>query len=673
MSRQPRADSPAGYSRRLSWAAIPLLAIAAYITVTQLDFLGDDLWLLNEARKSGLVLGVFAPGANWFFYRPLGTLFIWQLGWQLWGFNPLPYHLLGLLAHSLASLALGLWLVELTHKHTVAWVAAAFFAVFPLHMEAVGWVASQWDVWAALLGLLSLWCFTRWWRQHDNNLLYALSLFFFAVGIFTKESLLTFIPVFALTAWTADSQDGNRAAYSQTALNWRRLTVALLPFVAVLALNVGIRLAVLGRLGGYPEARTDYQEFIWDSLIDFARLLVSPVSSLVFGAAVPQVVGLLFTLGLLLGLTIYGRVNARLLLLAFAWILLTLLPVLNFGVDTQSLKSARFLYLPSIAHCIIVATLLYSAFQALMTAAPRFQQVWRIARVSVVGLLLLLGVATTWAQLGPWRAVSIQSRVVDDELLRLIPPPQQPRLGQLWWYIKNQPSFAYGVDVLSLGFSYRRYFNGKGDVPYTQSVQSISDLPLVANPHDAFVVRFYHEKSENLFHVDYVSGITTDSPPPAGEEVGEDLLLWDFTKCAPDTLKEWRAVQAQTECTPGAGLSFKPMGPGGQLSNSGLDYNTKGGTRFLRLRVAVRYGPMEGAGAQTPSETVSKWFWSDRPGGWSEERSRTLRLKRDVQTHVYWSFVPVEDTGGLVQELRFDPSNANLDAQVRWIAADLVR
>lgn len=657
---------------RWYWAAIPLLAIAAYISTAQMDFLGDDLWLLNEARKSGLILDVFVPKADWYFYRPLGTLFTWQLGWQVWGFNPVPYHLLSVLAHSLVSLVLGLWLAELTGKPALAWLAAAFFAVFPLHVEAVAWLAAQWDLWAALFGLLSLWSFTRWWRKREGKTLYLLSVFFFAAGLFTKESLLPFLPVFAATAWAAGKNPGELFGHGPRAFNWRRLTLALVPFLGVLGLNLGIRLVFLGRIGGYPNARLEYQEFIWSALIDCGRLLLSPINIRALGVATSQVLGVMFTFGLLFGLTLFGRANVRLIALAFTWLLLTLAPVLNLGVNTATLESSRFLYLPSIAYSVIVGAILYSAIRAVRAAGPWRYRVTRTALISGVGLLLVGGVVLSWAQIRPWRAVSVQARVLDAELLRLIPPEQRPR--PMRWFVKNRPHFAYGLDVFSLGFGFRRFFNGQGDVPVPEIVESTSDAPVVEQPDDAFVVRFYYDEREDLFHADYLSGVTAGRPPPTGRQVGDNLLLWDFTSCAPEALKEWEVAQARIQCAPGRGLLFVPASVDGQMVNTDLDYDTnEAGTRFVRVRVAAQYDPVEDTGPDASAERSSQWFWTGEQVGFSEERSKRLRLKKDGEQHVYWSFIPADDTGGMLRGLRFDPINAEVNARILWIAVDQVK
>ncbi len=392
--------------------------------------------------------------------------------------------------------------------------------------------------------------------------------------------------------------------------------------------------------------------------------------------AVSEVVGVLFTVGLLVGLTLFGRPLARLLAIVATWLLLTLLPVLNLGVNIANLGSSRFLYLPSIAYSVIIGAILYSAIRAVRPAGSWRPRLARTALVSGVGLLLVAGAVFSWVQIRPWRTVSVQSQVLDAELLRFIPPERRPR--PMWWFVKNRPHFPYGVDVFSLGFGFRRFFNGQGDVPFVEMVESTSDVPVVEQANDAFVIRFYHDASEDLFHADYISGVTSARPPPSGLGVGDNLLLWDFTQCAPDVLKEWVVAQAQTECTPGSGLLFKPLSEDGQMTNTALAYDTdEAGSRFVRLRVAVQYDSIEDTGQQASNEAStersSQWFWTDKGSEWSEERFKSLRLKKDGEPHVYWSFVPIEDTGGLLQGLRFDPVNAELNARVQWIAVDLVK
>jgi hypothetical protein len=188
------------------------------------------------------------------------------------------------------------------------------------------------------------------------------------------------------------------------------------------------------------------------------------------------------------------------------------------------------------------------------------------------------------------------------------------------------------------------------------------------------VVSFDYDSRDNLFHVDYLSGVTADLSLPSGHEAGRNLLLWDFTTCDPSVLKQWDVMQAQAECTLGEGLIFNPSGADGQLANPNLVYNIdQTGERFVRVRVAVQYDPIEDKSLEPSAWVVGQLFWTDRQDEWSEEHSQSQRLRRDGKGHVYWAFVPIDVAGSVVQGLRFDPSNLELGAHIRWIAIDQVK
>lgn len=356
--------------RRWYWAVIPLLAVLAYISVLGVGFLSDDFILLYQGQQSGIDASIFVPAPHWYLYRPLGMMLIWQFGGQVWGFNPLPFHIQGLLLHAGVSLWLGLWLAEATGKRGLGWLAGALFAVFPLHLEAVAWLAAQWDTLAVFFGLLSLWLFTLWWRHTERRpwCLYLLSVFSYGLAIFTKESMLAFLPMFGVSAWLATSRLDRKG--------WMRVGIALLPFAALLAFNAGLRLVSWGHLGGYGHIQIDYSALIpvaWDQLISYAKLLLSPVNSSVFGRGPEQLVGLLVTLALLVGLMRYGWRQRRVLLTAGVWIIVALAPVFLVALTPVfllpvpntpgDLQNNRFLYLAAGGYCVGVAALIYAAMQ----------------------------------------------------------------------------------------------------------------------------------------------------------------------------------------------------------------------------------------------------------------------------------------------------------------------
>jgi hypothetical protein len=337
---------------------VPLLAVVAYARALSVGFLGDDFVLLAFARLPGVDWSALLPHSpHWPSYRPVGVLLTWELGWALWGANPLPYHLVSLLIHAATALLLGLWLADATRAPLLGWLAGALFAVFPIHTEAVAWVAAQWDEWAALFGLAGLALFTAWWRRAGGPGgagLYAGALIGYTLSIFAKESTLAFLPVFAAAAWLAAPPAGRV---------WPRLGLALVPFGAVLALNVGLRLAVGGTLGAYQEASTDYVTFFWTELLNRIRILLAPLNPAVAGEAAVQIVGALTSLGLLLGLMYFGYRQRAVLAVAGLWIVLTLAPILNLGMQSGDLENNRFFYLPIAGYCVVLAALITPALR----------------------------------------------------------------------------------------------------------------------------------------------------------------------------------------------------------------------------------------------------------------------------------------------------------------------
>ncbi|MDQ6693252.1 MAG: hypothetical protein M3014_02350, partial [Chloroflexota bacterium] len=442
---------------------------------------------------------------------------------------------------------------------------------------------------------------------------------------------------------------------------WRRLALSMVPLCAVLALNVGIRLAAYGKIGGYAAVSTDYGSFYWDSLLNAAHVLLAPVNSSQLGQTLAQVVGGLSSLALLTGLILYGREHRRLLTLCGAWLFLTLIPVLNLYINRVNLTGNRYLYLPAAGFCIGVAALAYSALQH----GGAHRKVVCAATCTVLALSAIL----CWVQLAPWHTISVEAAEYHDELLRLIPPPPQPRPAPMTWYVQDQPAFEQGVDVLNLGFGYRRYFIGDGDVPGVVAVENTDTKPLASDGYDAFVMQFLYKSPVQRYDVVNLSGITGDSPPPTSNEAGDNLRVWDFRKCMGPAIAQWQPYMAQPSCAVDKGLRVRPMSDDAHLLNPTFSSATvKTGARFLRIRASVQYPAIT-----KRTGLLSQWYWKGMGSEWSEAHSRSIYVRGDGMAHVYWTFVPIEDIQPDIEALRFDPLNAKAEADIHWISVDLVK
>ena len=616
------------------WVGVPLLAVAAYAPALSVRFVSDDWLLLYAGRRKGFDLDALLPPVNGGFYRPVGSILSWELGWQLWGANPLPYHVLGVLLHALAALALAGCQATATGRRGPAWLAGALFAVFPLHLEAVAWAAAQWDLWAAVGGIGSLWAFAAWWRAGGGGR-YAATLALYILGLGSKESLLFFFPLFALTAWLANPRGISRPRRHQIA--------ALLPFGL---LGVGYLVLRLG-LWGTGGMQLDTISLGTRLLAD-GRVLIAPLNAAIWGPGPGVVLAGGVILALAAGLVAFGRRQGRVLLVAGACIGLALAPVLHVAPRTDDLEDNRLLYLAAAGYCVGLAALLGPALAALRPALAR-------------GLLaagLLASAAVCWVQLDPWIAAGQAVDRVGRELDTLLPPPLQPY--GMTWYVQNLPDNIQGAYLLRLGLGDLRYFTS-GEQAAIVLVADADAAPLAAAPGDAVALRFRPAPPSHDPTVEAAAAITGDSQTPTRLEPGGHG--WDLRSCAPAVLAVWPVAGATTTCTPGAGLVLRPTGA---ATLTGPDLALSPGVaRFVRLRVALRVptGP--------PDAGTSGWAWRDPSGGWSPAPA-PLSLKPDGQFHVYWSFWPATTLPATLTGVRLTPTDPPTPVTIAWIALDPV-
>jgi hypothetical protein len=659
--RQPGTRTQPGARRSVAfrpwfWALVPLLATAAYATATRVGFLVDDLQFLTDASRYGFDLGRLIdedariPYGQ--FYRPVGIILTWRLDWFLWGANPFPYHVQGVLIHATAALLVGLWVAEASQRRSLGWLAGALFGVWPLHTEAVAWVSAQWDALAVLFGMASLLLLTRWWRSRTPRpFLYLGAVALYAVALLTKESMLTFIGMFALAAWyVAPSLDKPAVC---------RLILSLGPLLLVFLGVVAHRFLLWGNIGGYDWVRTDFTVVLWDRFIEATRLLVVPVNPAVVGAAVTQITGLVASVLLLGWLIAYAHRERRLLAVAGLWTIFALVPGVHLRVSLLDMHNNRYLYLAAVGTCTGIATLIYTAVTSLSSVHLR-----RVA-TGLVGALLVSCCALTWLHLEPWHAVTVMVDELDRRMLRLMPPRQG---GGLDWYVENRPNIYKGAFGPSLALGYSRGASN-GDIPRLIEVPSAAEaIPDVAGAGvDAFAMRFASVTSEPHIELEFLAGITNETEPPTASNSGGNLTVWDFTGCDEAVLSAWSTINARTGCVLGTGMKLQPQTDDPQLLSPEVAVSPGGATgRAVRLRAAIGYPP----GDSNPA--IQQWFWAEEVGAFREDRSRNMLARQDGNVHVYWTFLQGADIEGGIKQLRFDPRQNSGEVEIRWLALDVV-
>jgi len=218
-------------ARTLSIAlAIVLATVVAYAPSLPGDFIWDDDAHVtqNELLRDVEGLGAIWVPRNTPQYYPVTFSALWA-EFQLWGLEPLGYHLVNLALHALNALLV--WRLFARIRVRPAWLVAALFALHPVQVESVAWVMELKNVLSGtfyLLAALSYLGFDARLRAGQRaSGRYALALALFVLALLSKSITCT-LPA-ALVLWML---------YEREPIGWRRLT-PLAPLFAV-----GIALAL---------------------------------------------------------------------------------------------------------------------------------------------------------------------------------------------------------------------------------------------------------------------------------------------------------------------------------------------------------------------------------------------------------------------------------------------
>jgi len=297
-------------------------------------------------------------------YRPLQML-SYRMVVALAGVSPAAFHVssLGLaVGGTLAGFAVFLLL---TGKMAPAFVAAALFAAYPLHSEAVDWIAASPDLGCGLFVLVAFALFLagrpRPNRPERSNLFrwltLLLSLLAYAMALLWKETAAIFPVLVVACTLVVETGHGSRV---------RSALRASLPYWLVLGIYLVLRVWVLGSLatGQRNWALNSFQFLLtgldlmmayWGKLaLPFqlnAYYVFSPVRSALDPRAIAAIIFALCNLG---GF-IYLVRRAPLCAFAMLWVWITLLPALDVNAVGRNVFAERYLYLPSIGFCLLVA------------------------------------------------------------------------------------------------------------------------------------------------------------------------------------------------------------------------------------------------------------------------------------------------------------------------------
>jgi tetratricopeptide (TPR) repeat protein len=394
-----RAADKTATQHLLPVALLVLLCLIVYFNSLSNGFVYDDYGTIVEnkyiSQPGRLLASLFNPSYFKFAgleasYRPVATLSYFLI-YTIAELNPFYYHLASLVLHTLNAI-LVYWLANLILQHRLrALIAGLLFACHPALSEAVNCIDFNDDLLAAFFFLLALICYIRLKSEELISSIrgYSLSLFFYILGLLSKEMTITLPAIILLYDLVLRDADRGVPNFQHLLIILRKRIYFYAGFMAVSLIYICIRFLFLysPRESLKASAGSLFERIIYlpGHIYSFIRLTIFPVklnADYVFAYPeswfeISNLIGLAVVVTLV-GAAFFIYRYSKEISFGLAWFLMTLFPVFNL-IEIYHPFAERYLYLPIIGFCLVVPVLINgpagrrftnSSIAGLVTLAP---------------------------------------------------------------------------------------------------------------------------------------------------------------------------------------------------------------------------------------------------------------------------------------------------------------
>ncbi|MFA6922733.1 MAG: tetratricopeptide repeat protein [Bacteroidales bacterium] len=177
-------------------SAIVLLTIIVFSNSLRNNFISnwdDDVYILNNTDIKDFNFVKFGRILHSYYnsnYHPLTTLY-YAIEYNVFGMNPVPFHLSNLLFHLMNVCLVFYFIFLLTKKTDVATIVSVLFAIHPMHVESVSWIAERKDVLYAFFFLGSLIYYLKYIQNDSKYKPLVISGILFLFSCFSKSMAVT--------------------------------------------------------------------------------------------------------------------------------------------------------------------------------------------------------------------------------------------------------------------------------------------------------------------------------------------------------------------------------------------------------------------------------------------------------------------------------------------------
>ncbi|MCX7991068.1 MAG: tetratricopeptide repeat protein [Proteobacteria bacterium] len=293
------------------------------------------------------------------YYRPMFMLSI-LIDYKIWGNNPFGFHLTNILINIFNNILVFIIAERLFKSRTVAFIASIVFAVHPTHSATVSYVSARNELLCGFFLLHSFSFYTRFRFEKDKKIFLFLSLFFYFLGLLSKEMAITMPFLVILYEYTFHREEIKK--HIKTTLF----------FIITSLIYFFIRLAIV------ESAENEYP-IIW-RLATFSKVILYDIFLLFFPFfhkafyrveifqrfsdwySIIYLIGFLTILFIVFSLRKYDRR----LFFSFMWIIVTLIPVTTIvTLIYPALIAERYLYIPSFGLAMFIGILYADIYRAI--------------------------------------------------------------------------------------------------------------------------------------------------------------------------------------------------------------------------------------------------------------------------------------------------------------------
>ena len=480
-------------------------------------------------------------------YRPF-TLVMFAAGISMWGEKPGISHFINLLLYAGIGIMLYLWVRLLLKNKSaygygwfIALATALLFVAHPVHTECVANIKGRDEIMALLGSVIAAYFMLKSYlsKGKSNTKYIGIACLAFVIALFSKENTITFLGVVPLMLFVF------------TKANLGEAIVKSLPLLVPTVLFMIVRTAVIGfDVGGDPPTEMMNNPFIkiqgngyvpfsggerlatiFYTLLRYLQLLVVPyplthdyyprhIAIMNFGnwQAILSVV-------LHLGLLVYGlMLSAKKNILGFGilYYIGTLFIVSNLLFPVGTNMAERFIFMPSVGFCFVVAVLLHQLFVKIKREKLISFSNYRIP-LGIVGVVALVFGVMTVARNPIWynnmtlfvndadisvNSAKLQNSVGGELVTKSVDEKDETKrkaminkaIGHLNQAIKIHPNYKNAYLLLGNAYNYLQDYDKS--ISYYEHALSIDPNYVDANSNLAVTYRsagrYYGEQKNDL-------------------------------------------------------------------------------------------------------------------------------------------------------------------------------